>query len=1109
MHYYCHMKLKGIDRLDTFDYYMWLRVLLYLSGDVEVNPGPINDSSDSRNSSSLFSDSMLNESEMVRENFSIVHYNVQSALQKLDILETELSNFDVISFSETWFKKEINNSDIAITNYRQPFRNDRENDPHGGVAVYVKNNIPCMRRTELEILNVESVWIEIRLKYKRLLIGTFYRPPNSDQSVLSNIERSIDLAIDTGISDIIILGDFNLNMLKPVSSRPISNICQQYNLQQIITEPTHFTETSNSLIDLVLVSNPESILLSGVGDPFLGQEIRYHCPIFVVFKYNRNQALSFKRQIWKYQEGDYELLKHMISNTDWETFRNDDIDTYAVNVTDHILNLTKECIPNKTVKIRQSDPPWMHNNLRKLMRQRKRAYDKAKKTNSQQQWQKYKRLRNETTNMLRSSKREYFEKMANKLNTNVTSSRDWWKILKTFITTTKSSNIPPMKSNNEFFTEDKDKAKLLNNYFKTQSSLNDDGKILPQVNKINANDLSVIMTSPDEVKSVLETLKIGKASGPDYINNYVLKMCAAELSEPLSKLFNYSLSQSKVPKIWKEANVTPVFKKDDPSDYRNYRPISLLSTVGKVLERIIHKHTYNFFIANNVISSLQSGFVMGDSTVNQLTDIYNTFCRALDNGLEVRAIFCDISKAFDRVWHKGLLSKLESVGISGGLLRWFCDYLDNRKQRVVLPGASSDWVTINAGVPQGSILGPLLFLVYINDIVTDIKSHIRLFADDTTLYIIVDTPAQAALTLNQDLVKISAWANKWLVSFNPNKTESLLLSRKINRQIHPAITMNNQIITEVENHKHLGVVFQSNCTWHEHLNMIISKAWQRINVMRKLKFVLDRKSLQCIYFSFIRPVLEYADVVWDNCTKYEEDELEKIQLEAARIVTGTTKLVSIDNLYSETGWETLKSRRKQHKLILFYKMVNNLTPIYLSSLLPPQVGNISRYNLRNQDKYQTINCKSQLYFNSFLPSSVRDWNLTEDTVRLTQSVNCFKRSIKVTRDIPKYYFSGDRKGQILHTRLRTGCSSLNYHLFCKNIINDELCVCGNREDTNHFLFVCPRFQMQRQIMVNKLLSMCNISLHVLLYGDNSLSFQQNVEIFQIVQDFIVRTKRFS
>ena len=152
----------------------------------------------------------------------------------------------------------------------------------------------------------------------------------------------------------------------------------------------------------------------------------------------------------------------------------------------------------------------------------------------------------------------------------------------------------------------------------------------------------------------------------------------------------------------------------------------------------------------------------------------------------------------------------------------------------MLPGASSNWATITAGVPQGSILGPLLFLIYINDIFIDINSYIRLFADDTTLYIIVDTPAQAALTLNQDLVRISSWADKWLVTFNPKKNEYLLLTRKINRKMHPSISMNNQIITEVDNHKHLGIVFQSNCSWHEHLNIITPKAWQRINIMRKL-----------------------------------------------------------------------------------------------------------------------------------------------------------------------------------------------------------------------------------------------------------------------------------
>ena len=200
----------------------------------------------------------------------------------------------------------------------------------------------------------------------------------------------------------------------------------------------------------------------------------------------------------------------------------------------------------------------------------------------------------------------------------------------------------------------------------------------------------------------------------------------------LSNLFNYSMSKGIFPDIWKEANVSPLFKKDDPSSVSNYRPISLLNTIGKVMEKIVHKHMFNFFLDQHAITSLQSDFVPGDSTVNQLVDIYNTFCKALDDGKEVRAIFCDVSKAFDRVWHKGLLYKLKLKGIDETLLQWLASYLSNRKQRVVIPGACSEWVAITAGVPQGSILGPLLFLIYINDIVEDIHSNIRLFADDTS-----------------------------------------------------------------------------------------------------------------------------------------------------------------------------------------------------------------------------------------------------------------------------------------------------------------------------------------------------------------------------------------
>ena len=296
---------------------------------------------------------------------------------KIDFLESELANFDLISITETWFNQSISNADVNINGFRAPFRKDRLGDGYGGEAVYIKNDIPYIQRTDLEILNIECVWVEIRLHGKRLLVGTYYRPPNSDIAVLTNIENSIDLAIDTEISDIIILGDFNLDMNKPNTSNKINNICQQYNLHQLIREPTHFTERSSSIIDLILVSDPRNLLLSGVGDPFLNQDIRYHCPIYAVHKFVKPHVKSIKRHIWMYKNGNYDNLKEKFRNSDWESFAHENIDNYAENITNHIMQLTSECVPNKYVNIRQTDPPWMHNELRKLMRKRKRAYDKA------------------------------------------------------------------------------------------------------------------------------------------------------------------------------------------------------------------------------------------------------------------------------------------------------------------------------------------------------------------------------------------------------------------------------------------------------------------------------------------------------------------------------------------------------------------------------------------------------------------------------------------------------------------------------------------------------------------------------------------------------------
>ena len=303
-----------------------------------------------------------------------------------------------------------------------------------------------------------------------------------------------------------------------------------------------------------------------------------------------------------------------------------------------------------------------------------------------------------------------------------------------------------------------EKSKYLNDFYRDQTLLDDQNATLPNIPSYPVNrTLDSVIVTLEEVSTVLLSLPLGKSAGPDGINNRFLREVAKEFSPALCIVFNTSLRLGEVPGAFKEPHVTPVPKIGDVTLVSNHRPISLLSNLDKVLERLVFKHLHNHFVDNNILTPFQSGFTPADSTVNQLTYLCNTLCHALDSGKDVRVIFCDISKAFDRVWHAGLVHKLQAAGISGSFLQWLINYLSNRRQRVVLPGVQSKWNFIYAGVgggvPQGSILGPLLFLLYINDIVVDIRSSIRLFADDTSLYMIVDNPDHAAQLLYADLEK--------------------------------------------------------------------------------------------------------------------------------------------------------------------------------------------------------------------------------------------------------------------------------------------------------------------------------------------------------------------
>ena len=366
-----------------------------------------------------------------------------------------------------------------------------------------------------------------------------------------------------------------------------------------------------------------------------------------------------------------------------------DIDVCANNLNAAITGLALECIPNRVVRIKPSDPPWITSTLKRFIRKRKRAYRKAKKTNLESNWKKFRKLRNRTITMIRDSKQSFYDKIADKLKCETLSSKDWWSTLKTVIAPNSKSIIPPLTYNDHIYSDERDRANILNNFFQSQTFLDDQNTVLPDFPpSVTYTQLSHIVLTPLEVESVLKALTVGKASGPNELSDRFLRELSCELSSPFCSFFNHSLRMGIVPSTYKEANVSPVPKKGDLSLVNNYRPISLLSSEAKVFERLIFKHLYNHTRDNNLLTSLQSGFIPGDSTINQLTFLYNTFCQALDSGKEVRAIFCDISKAFDHVWHVVLLHNLRTAGVSGDVLVWFQSYLSNRKQRVALPSGT-------------------------------------------------------------------------------------------------------------------------------------------------------------------------------------------------------------------------------------------------------------------------------------------------------------------------------------------------------------------------------------------------------------------------------------
>ena len=844
-----------------------------------------------------------------------------------------------------------------------------------------------------------------------------------------------------------------------------------------------------------------------VSDPILDND---HCTIGLHLALVTRPSKLQSRLVWNYNRADFDGFREALGTHDWETcFRGNTVDDAAELWTATFLDIAKRFIPNKVVTIRPDDVPWYNNRLRRLRCKKERVHTSAKRLQTPAAWENFRRIRNDYIAELRIAKSEYENKLATRLSNQ---DRSQWQTVKHFIVKRTTSVYPPMCNPNsdDLITDNVDKAKRFNEFFCSHSNINTQGANLPAFADTGDPHLDDVTVSPDEINDILKSLKTGKATGPDGISPRMLKEAASSIAPSLAHLINFSLQSHVFPAIWKRANVIPLYKKNDKSKFNNYRPISLISCVGKVMERVVFKNVFNHFKDNNLFTPFQSGFMPGDSTVNQLVHVYHLINQALDKQKEVRIVFCDISKAFDRVWHDGLIYKLQVMGIGDNLLSWFRNYLSQRVQRVLINGSCSAWGNITAGVPQGSVLGPLLFLVYINDIAYAVNSQIRLFADDTTLFVTVDNPIASGETLNNDLDALHQWSQQWLVSFSPEKTVCMTASRKKNKPVHPPLIFNAHTLQEVNSHKQLGVIFSSDLMWSNQILDICLRAGKRVDILAHLKYRLDRKTLEILYFSYIRPILEYGDVVWGNCSKEETGLLEEVQLRAARIISGAIRGTSHVRIYEELCWEPLEKRRDRHALILFHKMTVGAAPDYLVDMLPPKVSDRNPYNVRNPNDYTVVGTRTESFRKSFLPKTILLWNSLPLDLRIIDCPMLFKQHLvsSCPRSNP-YFYCGGRKISLILSRLRMKCSILKNDLFNLHIIDNSACSCGYpTEDAFHFFFICPLYARQRVTLHNSIYHLGPFTLHTLLYGLEEADTTALNTIYNAVYLYITDSGRF-
>jgi hypothetical protein len=648
-------------------------------------------------------------------------------------------------------------------------------------------------------------------------------------------------------------------------------------------------------------------------------------------------------------------------------------------------------VPNKMSRTKDS-LPWLTTELRKLLKKQEKLYLKKKHTKKPEDIKSFKALKQYIQKKLRRAYWSYVEDLVTPVqgeNTHTTSKKFW-----TYIKHCKKDNsgVAPLKNRDGHLEDNpQGKAQILNEQFCSVFS-HRNPPLLKQLCRESLQspfpDMPDITIGLEGVTKLLRDLKPHKAAGPDQVSPLVLKELHLELAPMLCEIFQKSLSTGVIPADWRMANVVPIFKKGSKHIAANYRPVSLTCISSKVMEHSISSQLMSHLDGNSILNDRQHGFRAKRSCETQLLEFTHELQQKADNGIQTDAIVLDFSKAFDKVSHNKLALKLNWYGVKGNTLRWISHFLDHRQQRVVVDGTQSATAPVQSGVPQGSVLGPILFLTYINDLPGSVHSDVRLFADDTIIYKHIKCK-QDQIHLQDDLDRLVQWEREWDMEFHPGKCQVIQFTKS--RPIPHTYNLHGMELDTVKDVKYLGVNLSSNLSWGNHITKVTNCAGRSLGFLKRNLQVSSPAIKEKAYLSLVRPQVEYCSTVWDPHQKYLTHRVEMVQRRAARwVLHRFHNTSSVTGMIQQLGWITLEQRRQNARLAMMYRLVHGLVAVNPHTYITPV---LRQTRLSHQYSFIKIASRTDSFGQSFFPRTVGQWNALPPAVVGVTSLESFRSQL--------------------------------------------------------------------------------------------------------------------